>query len=96
MSIRVKVPAIAKHLKNIYESGELERGATVSKMEIVQSEGDREVAREIEFYNLDGRAVPNQDRAQIKLRLDEPLHADSLETALTWRSSRTPLPPPGP
>ncbi len=32
----VKVPAINKHLKNIYESGELEREATISKMEIVR------------------------------------------------------------
>ena len=37
----VKVPAVAKHLKNIFDSGELRREATVSKMEIVQSEGGR-------------------------------------------------------
>lgn len=49
----VQVPAIAKHLKNIFESGELGREATVSKMEIVQSEGGREVIRQVEFYNLD-------------------------------------------
>jgi len=49
----VKVPAVNKHLKNIFESGELARDATVSKMEIVRVEGNREVAREVEFYNLD-------------------------------------------
>ncbi len=49
----VKVPAVNKHLKNIFDSGELTRGATVSKMEIVRNEGGREVAREVEFYNLD-------------------------------------------
>ena len=49
----VKVPAINKHLKNIYESGELSRVATVSKMELVRVEGEREVMREVEFYNLD-------------------------------------------
>ena len=49
----VKVPAINKHLKNIFDSGELTREATVSKMEIVRAEGGREVAREVEFYNLD-------------------------------------------
>jgi len=49
----VKVPAINKHLKNIFESGELVREATVSKMEIVRPEGSREVVREVEFYNLD-------------------------------------------
>ena len=49
----VQIPAVTKHLKNIFESGELERGATISKMEIVQSEGGRKVAREVELYNLD-------------------------------------------
>ncbi len=49
----VQVPGINKHLKNIFESGELSREATVSKMEIVRAEGSREVAREVEFYNLD-------------------------------------------
>jgi hypothetical protein len=49
----VQVPAINKHLKNIFESGELKREATISKMEIVRNEGGREVGREVEFYNLD-------------------------------------------
>lgn len=48
----VGVPAIAKHLKNIFESGELDRAATVSKMEMVRQEGGREVIRQVEFYNL--------------------------------------------
>jgi hypothetical protein len=46
------VEDINKHLKNIFDSGELTREATVSKMEIVRAEGDREVAREVEFYNV--------------------------------------------
>ena len=49
----VKVPAVNKHLKNIFESGELSREATISKMEIVRGEGGRSVARGVEFYNLD-------------------------------------------
>ena len=49
----VKVSAINKHLGNIFESGELTRAATISKMEIVRAEGGREVARDVEFYNLD-------------------------------------------
>lgn len=49
----VGIPAINKHLKNIFESRELEEAATVSKMEIVRSEGGREVRREVDFYNLD-------------------------------------------
>lgn len=49
----VGVPAISKHLKNIYETGELERKATVSKMETVQPEGGRQVRRSLDYYNLD-------------------------------------------
>jgi hypothetical protein len=49
----VQVPAIAKHLKNIYDEEELTREATVSKKEIVQIEGSREVSRLVDFYNLD-------------------------------------------
>ena len=46
-----KVPAISKHLKNIFASGELDRDATISKMETVQDEGGRSVRRTIDFYN---------------------------------------------
>lgn len=49
----VNVPAISKHLENIYETGELSKEATVSKMETVQTEGSREVKRYIEYFNLD-------------------------------------------
>lgn len=50
----VQVPAISKHLKNIYEEGELLRDATVSKMETVVNRGFRgEVSQPVEFYNLD-------------------------------------------
>ena len=50
----VQVPAINKHLKNIFESGELQESTTVSKMEIVVNRGFRgEVMEETTFYNLD-------------------------------------------
>ncbi|HRW25080.1 MAG TPA: virulence RhuM family protein [Spirochaetia bacterium] len=49
----VNIPAISKHLANIYEEGELNREATVSKMETVQTEGGRQVARNKDFFNLD-------------------------------------------
>lgn len=50
----VQVPAISKHLKNIYEEGELNYEATISKMETVVNRGFRgEVLEWIEFYNLD-------------------------------------------
>ena len=49
----VNVPAVSKHLQNIYEEGELERSSTVSKMETVQQEGERQVKRTVDYYNLD-------------------------------------------
>lgn len=49
----VEVPAISKHLANIYETGELQKQATISILETVQQEGTRSVKRNVEFYNLD-------------------------------------------
>lgn len=49
----VGVPAISKHLNNIFAESELRPASTVSKMEIVQIEGDREIKRQLDFYNLD-------------------------------------------
>ena len=49
----VEVPAINKHLNNIFEENELDKETTISKMEIVQQEGNRQVKRQVEFYNLD-------------------------------------------
>ena len=46
----VNVPAISKHLKNIFESGELKDDAVVSKMEITASDGKR---YQTQFYSLD-------------------------------------------
>lgn len=49
----VNVPGISKHLKNIYEEGELSESATVSILETVQNENGRSVKRNVSFYNLD-------------------------------------------
>jgi hypothetical protein len=49
----VGIAAISKHLENIYESGELQREATLSILETVQQEGARQVTRKLEYYNLD-------------------------------------------
>jgi hypothetical protein len=49
----VNVPAVNKHLKNIYDTGELTRDATVSILEIVRTEGSREVTKSMEFYRLE-------------------------------------------
>ena len=49
----VTVPTVNEHLKGIFGEKELESSATVRKFRIVRVEGRREVAREIEHYNLD-------------------------------------------
>ena len=49
----VNVPAVSKHLKNIYECGELDEVSTISILETVQKEGSRSVKRNVTFYNLD-------------------------------------------
>ncbi len=49
----VGVPAISKHLANVFETGELKEDATISKMETVQQEGNREVKRMVVMYKLD-------------------------------------------
>jgi len=79
----VQTPAISKHLKNIFESGELDREATVSKMETVQTKGVRSVQRSIDYYNLD--AFTGQTAAEI-------IHAKADHNApymglLTWKNA---------
>jgi hypothetical protein len=49
----VEVNTVNYHLKEIYKSGELSEGATIRKIRIVQTEGSRQVSREVDFYNLD-------------------------------------------
>lgn len=49
----VDVRTVNEHLQNIFNSEELEKIATNRKIRIVQKEGNRQVSREIDFYNLD-------------------------------------------
>lgn len=49
----VNIPAISKHIKNIYKDNELNQFSTISILETVQKEENREVLRNIEHYNLD-------------------------------------------
>lgn len=49
----VDVRTVSDHLKNIYKSGELTEEATIRRNRIVQKEGNRNVEREVAFYNLD-------------------------------------------
>jgi prophage maintenance system killer protein len=68
----VKKAAISKHLKNIFNSGELKEKSTVSKMETVQIEGDRRITRDLTYYNLDmiisiGYRVNSQRATQFRI-----------------------------
>lgn len=63
---------ISEHIKNIFEEGELQNEATVRKFRTVQKEGEREVARELEYYNLDviisvGYRVKSQRGTQFRI-----------------------------
>lgn len=67
----VSVPAISQHLKRIFDDGELERGATIKKYLIVQTEGNRQVRREVEHYSLQaiiavGFKVENERAVQFR------------------------------
>lgn len=48
----VNVRTINDHIKKIYSDSELEQSATIRKYRIVQTEGSRQVAREVNHYNL--------------------------------------------
>ncbi len=67
----VSVPAINQHLKRVFSDDELEREATVKKYLIVQTEGDRQVRRDVEHYNLQaiiavGFKVENERAVQFR------------------------------
>ena len=49
----VSVPTINEHLNNLFSQNEISKSATIRNFRIVQKEGAREVARNIEFYNLE-------------------------------------------
>lgn len=63
---------ISEHLSNVYDSGELQKEATVRKFRTVQTEGEREVTRNLEFYNLDaiisvGYRVNSSEATQFRI-----------------------------
>ena len=47
------VPNVSMHLRNVYAEGELQAAATVKEFLIVRQEGNRQVSRAVEHYNLD-------------------------------------------
>lgn len=63
---------VSRHIKNIFEDGELSESATVANFATVQMEGGREVERKIDFYNLDviisvGYRVKSQRGTQFRI-----------------------------
>lgn len=63
---------ISRHIKNIFDENELVKESTVAKFATVQTEGDRQVERNIEFYNLDmiisvGYRVHSQRGVQFRI-----------------------------
>ena len=50
---QVAKSSISEHIRNILEDGELDEDATVRKFRTVQTEGSRQVSRELDYYNLD-------------------------------------------
>lgn len=68
----VEVPAISKHLTNIYIENELQKESTISILETVQLEGKRNIKRKVEFYNLDaiiavGYRVNSKEATQFRI-----------------------------
>ncbi len=63
---------ISRHISNVFEEGELSTEATVAKFATVQTEGERQIQREIEYYNLDvvisvGYRVKSQRGTQFRI-----------------------------
>lgn len=63
---------ISRHVRNVYQEGELSPTGTVAVFATVQQEGDRQVGRDIEFYNLDviisvGYRVKSQRGTQFRI-----------------------------
>ena len=50
---QVAKSTISEHIKHIFEEGELEKPATVRKFRTVQTEGTRNISRELDYFNLD-------------------------------------------
>ncbi len=49
----VDVRTVNEHLKNIFKDGELQDDSTIRKFRIIQTEGNREVTRDVDFYRLE-------------------------------------------
>jgi hypothetical protein len=69
----VESNTVTYHLKEIFASGELDEYSTTRKIRAVQQEGQRQVARTLDFYNLDaiiavGYRVNSAEATQFRIR----------------------------
>ena len=63
---------ISRHIKNVFKSNELQSSSTVAKIATVQKEGNREIVREIDYFNLDvilsiGYRVDSKQATQFRI-----------------------------
>lgn len=84
----VDARTVSYHLKEVYTSGELTPEATLRRIWRVQTEGNREVRREIEFYNLDaiisvGYRVNSAQATQFRIWATQTLREFIAPTAST-------------
>ena len=80
----VSLSTINEHLKKIYSDGELQQAATIRKFRIVQFEGERQVERSVNHYNLQmiiavGFKVNNERAVQFRKWAKRPLRKASLK-----------------
>ncbi|MBI2411226.1 MAG: virulence protein RhuM/Fic/DOC family protein [Candidatus Kerfeldbacteria bacterium] len=88
---------ISRHIRNIYASLELDKASTVANFATVQKEGNREIEREIEFYNLDmilsiGYRVNSKEGTQFRIWATRVLR-DHLVKGFTVNKHRLPQAP---
>ena len=67
---------ISRHIKNVFEEGELDKSSTVANFATVRNEGKRSVERSIDYYNLDviisvGYRVKSQRGVQFRIWASE-------------------------
>jgi hypothetical protein len=73
---------VSRHIKNVFDEGELRREAVVAEFATVQREGDREVMRDVEYFNLDviisvGYRVKSHRGTQFRIWATQRLRRDT-------------------
>ena len=70
---QTSVPNVSMHIRNVFQEGELQRPATVKEFLTVQREGNREVRRALEHFNLDEkfRVIEASKPSPVEMAFDE-------------------------